>query len=225
MRRLDGFLTAVLESDGYNDLSHYWLEGESNPGFALVTRIEFIDDVGKPVRDHRFDTEIPPLSWFRGWEFLNALAFPHNGRYRLIALVVSQKPLVEKKAEMTRADIEDINHGPSGLSDRDWADMELTPDYFFKAYVYEFYRKTRSDSISFQNSSGVQAREHLASINFDQNVRHEPTTLFLDVFAFHGWTIGPAAPRSQRVNFYRPKSHGYIGSIPADTKIVLPSQK
>ena len=59
MRHLDKFLTFVLESDGYNDISHYWLEGESNPGFALVTRIEFIDDVGKPVFNHRFDTELP----------------------------------------------------------------------------------------------------------------------------------------------------------------------
>ena len=64
--------------------------------------------------------------------------------------MVSQKPLVEKKAEMTQTEMEEINHGPSGLSDRDWADMEVTPGYFFVAYVYEFYRKTRSDPISFQ---------------------------------------------------------------------------
>jgi hypothetical protein len=171
MRQLDRFLTWVLESEGYNDLSHYWLEGEINPGFALVTRIEFIDDVGIPVPDHRFDTELPPVSWFRGWEFLKALAFPHNGRYRLIALVVSQKPLVEKKAEMTRTEMEEINHGPSGLSDRDWADMAVTPQYFFIAYVYEFYRKTRSDPISFQESSDIQAQKHLASIEFNDQVR------------------------------------------------------
>ena len=173
MRQLDSFLKGALELDGYNNLSHYWLEGENNPGFALVTRIEFIDDVGMPVRDHRFDTEIPPLSWFKGWEFLKALAFPHNGRYRLIALVVSQKPLLEKQEEMTRTEMEEINHGPSGLSDRDWADMEVTPDYFFIAYVYEFYRKTRSDPISFQESSDILAQKHLASIKFEQDIGDE----------------------------------------------------
>jgi hypothetical protein len=178
MRQLDWFLKGVLELDGYNNLSHYWLEGESNPGFALVSRIELIDDVGMPVRNHRFDMEIPPLSWFRGWEFLKALAFPQNGRYRLIALVVSQNPLVEKKSEMTRAEMEEINHGPSGLSDRDWADMEVTPDYFFVVYVYEFYRKTRSDPISFQESSDIQAQKHLTSVNFSQNVGHELKNIF-----------------------------------------------
>jgi hypothetical protein len=92
MRQLDSFLTAVLEDDEYNDISHFWLESQSNPGFALVTRIEFIDDVGMPIPYHRFDTELPPLSWFKGWEFLKALVLPNNGRYRLIAMVVSQKP-------------------------------------------------------------------------------------------------------------------------------------
>jgi hypothetical protein len=173
MRQLDSFLTAVLEDDEYNDISHFWLEGQSNPGFALVTRIEFIDDVGMPVPYHRFDTELPPLSWFKGWEFLKALVLPNNGRYRLIAMVVSQKPLLEKKEEMTRTEMEEINHGPSGLSDRDWADMEVTPDYFFITYVYEFYRKTRSDPISFQGSSDIQAQKHLASIKFEQDVCDE----------------------------------------------------
>ena len=172
MRQLDRFLKVVLEFAGYNNLSHYWLEGESNPGFALVTRIEFINDVGMPVSDHRFDTELPPVYWFRGWEFLKALVFPDNGRYRLIALVVSQKPLVEKKAAMTTAEMEEINHGPSGLSERDWADKEITPDYFFVAYVYEFYRKTRSEPITFQESSDIQAQRHLASIDFDPGVQH-----------------------------------------------------
>lgn len=172
MRQLDKDLTEVLlnKKAGYENVSHYWLEGKDDPGFALATHIEFIDDLGNPVLNHRFDTGLPTPDWFSGWEFLKALVLPRNGRYRLIALVVAQRPLREKPNEMTHEQVEEINHGPSGLSENDWADLEVNPDYYFTAYIYEFYRKTRSEPITVMPGSGIQPSTHLASIHLVEDI-------------------------------------------------------
>jgi hypothetical protein len=170
MRQLDGDLSAVLEEAGYEKVSHYWLAGQDNPGFAVATHIEFIDDLGRPVMNHRFETSLPTPTWFSGWDFLKALALPRNGRYRLIAVVVAQKPLAEKPNEITHEQVEEINHGPNGLSGRDWADLEVTPRYNFTAYIYEFYRKSRSEPITVLSDSDIPASKHLVSIDFVQNL-------------------------------------------------------
>jgi hypothetical protein len=103
MRQLDADLNGILLNPkaGFESLSHYWLEGKDNPGFAVVTHLELIDDVGEPVPHHRFDYSLPAPDWYFGWEFVKALFIPNNGRYRLIALVVSKEPLREKPEEMT----------------------------------------------------------------------------------------------------------------------------
>jgi hypothetical protein len=170
MRQLDAVLTVVLEEAGYEKVSHYWLEGQDNPGFALATHIEFIDDLGRPVMNHRFETGLPTANWFSGWDFLKALALPRNGRYRLFAIVVAQKPLAEKPNEITHEQVEEINHGPNALSGRDWADLEVTPEYNFTAYIYEFYRKSKSEPITVLPDSNLPASKHLASIDFLQNI-------------------------------------------------------
>jgi hypothetical protein len=117
-----------------------------------------------PGTNHRFDYSLPAPDWYSGWEFVKALFIPNNGRYRLIALVVSKEPLREKPEEMTHNEVEEINRGPSGLGPNDWASLEVTPDYVFRAYIYEFYRKTREDHISASPNASMQAWAHLNSI-------------------------------------------------------------
>jgi hypothetical protein len=170
MRQLDSDLAVVLEDAGYPSLSHYWLEGQDNPGFAIATHIEFIDDLGRYVKGHRFETKLPTPNWFHGWDFLRALVLPRNGRYRLIAFVVAKQAISEKPNEITHEQVEEINHGPNALSSRDWADLEVNSNYTFTAYIYEFYRKSRSDPITVLafGQSSIQPEQHLASIAFDR---------------------------------------------------------
>jgi hypothetical protein len=172
MRQLDADLNEILLNPkaGFESLSHYWLEGKDNPGFAVITHLELIDDVGEPVPRHRFDYSLPAPDWYSGWEFVKSLFIPNNGRYRLIALVVSKEPLQEKPEEMTHNEVEKINHGPSGLVPNDWASLEVTPGYVFRAYIYEFYRKTREDEISASPNAPMQAWVHLNSIHFLDDV-------------------------------------------------------
>jgi hypothetical protein len=167
MKQLDGNLTWVLEGKNaaYPALSHYWLAGNDNPGFAIVTHLELIDDLGEPVPNHRFDYSLPAPDWYTGWQFLKALFVPSNGRYRLIALIVSKNGLKEKADKMKHEDIVEINHGPSALADNDWASMEVTPDFVFTAYIYEFSRKSREDEISASNTA-MGALLHLSTIHF-----------------------------------------------------------
>lgn len=180
MSQLDRDLTWVLlnKKAGYENLSHYWLAGNDNPGFAVATHLELIDDLGEPVLDHRFDYSLPAPYWFSGWAALKAWLLPNNGRYRLIALVVSKKSLKEKEGEMSYNDVDKINHGPTGLADNDWANLEVTTDYHFTAYIYEFYRKTREDQISAAPNSAMRAWAHLNSIHFlddvDDRMKLEP---------------------------------------------------
>ena len=166
---LDRDLTSVLSHDGYEEVSHYWLEGD-NPGFAIITRFEFIDDLGLPVEAHRFETQLPPVYWYSGWDAIKSIVFPNPGRYRLIAFVIAQNPIEEKEELMSRAEVEEVDHGPNGLSNRDWIDLAVTPRFHFTAYVYEFYRQSRSDPVTYRTESDLSALKHLASIHFVEDM-------------------------------------------------------
>jgi hypothetical protein len=174
LQELADRLSEALRDAGYEGkCSYYWLDDQHGPGFAIVTHIEQIQPDGKPVLDQRWGFDLPQYQALTLKTVLKALMHADPGRYRLIALVVSKQPLVEKEAPMTTAQVQKLNAGPNWLGDSPWKTVVTTADFHLIAYVYEFERKSRSDEPTLMTSSNVDAKQHLQSTNLYDDIQKD----------------------------------------------------
>jgi hypothetical protein len=156
-------LGRVMDSVGYVEKSFYSLDAVDNKGCAIVTHIEQIKADGTPVAKGRWSFELPSYENFSVQTFLAALFTAQPGYYRLIALVVSEKPLVEKQNPPSPSQAEELIHGPKSPPLSLWT-IPVTSAYRCIAYIYEFERPTRSHDPAFmKDSPDVTAQTHLAS--------------------------------------------------------------
>src|SRR5271165_2386277 len=102
----------VMDSVGYIEKSFYSLDAVDNKGCAIVTHIEQIEADGRPVTKGRWSFPLPSYENFSIRTFLSALFTAKPGYYRLIALVVSEKPLVEKPNPLSPSQAQELIHGP-----------------------------------------------------------------------------------------------------------------
>jgi hypothetical protein len=118
LQQLADRLSEALKDAGYaGKCSYYWLDDLHGPGFAIVTHIEHIQPDGKPVLDQRWGFDLPRYGPLTLGSLLGALMHADPGHYRLIALVASRQPLIEKDTPMTPDQVVILNKGPSWLGD------------------------------------------------------------------------------------------------------------
>lgn len=156
-------ISKALNDAGYEQRSYFWLDPEHAPGFAIITHIEQIQPSGVPVSAGRWSFDLPTYESFSVQTFLHALLKADPGNYRLIALVVSKTPFVEKEESITQDQVAELNAGPSFLAKTPDSDTKITDDYHCIAYIYEFERKTRNDDPVFKKTSDISATAHLKS--------------------------------------------------------------
>jgi len=155
---LDRRLQAALESAGYLERRYYAAPG----GFALVTRLEQIQEDGTPRQaPERWSTEVPGLAEFSLRAYLRALFFAARGRYRLIVLVATDVPFAQAATPITAASAETLlaqglNRLPAGL-----AAQPFTRDAVVTALIYEFERVDTGAGPELVAPSQLQARVHL----------------------------------------------------------------
>jgi hypothetical protein len=153
----------VMASVGCEEQSFYSLDAVDNRGCAIATHIEQIKSDGRPVTKQRWSFQLPSYESFFIKTFLAALFTAKPGYYRLIALVVSEKQLVEKASPPSASQAEVLIHGPKSPPSDLWT-IPLTSAYRCIAYIYEFVRPTRShEPVFMKESPDVTARMHLAS--------------------------------------------------------------
>src|SRR5271165_912085 len=174
LQQLADRLNEALKDAGYEGkCSYYWLDDLHGPGFAIVTHIEHIQPDGKPVLDQRWGFDLPRYGPLTLRSLLGALMHADPGRYRLMALVASRQPLIEKDTPMTPDQVEILNKGPSWLGDSPWKTVVATADFHLIAYVYEFERKSRSDDPVLMVSSDLTAEQHLQSTGLNDDIKKE----------------------------------------------------
>jgi len=155
-----------MDSVGYKEKSFYSLDALDNKGCAIVTHIEQIKADGRPVAKGRWSFQLQTYDYehFSIKTFWAALFTAKPGYYRLIALVVSEKPLVEKPNPPSPSQAEELIHGPKFPPSDLWT-IPVTSAYRCIAYIYEFERPTRShDPMFMKDSADVTAEMHLASV-------------------------------------------------------------
>ncbi len=152
-------MRAALGRAGISEWSVY---GVGQDGFALATRMESIEKDGTPKPgDARWSVADPTLAalendrTFSLWDYLRVLFTAQRGRYRVIVLTITDRPVVPGEA--------------TGLPDpgaarlpADWRAKPLNPGATCTALVYEFYRASEEDETMLLGLSSLLAKRHLA---------------------------------------------------------------
>lgn len=129
-------------------------------GFVVVSRPENIGDDGR-WKSPRFCIEDCRLEEFQLGTILNALFSANAGRYRVIALVVTDLPIQPGSAPPTPAEMERIvTQGPSNLPPQ-LAATTVKPTVICEALIYEFYRPNPGAAPQSVDPSSLTAIQHL----------------------------------------------------------------
>ena len=157
---LDGIKHALGQA-GIDQWSVYPINatGEDH-GFVVVSRPESIGDDGR-WKSPRFCIEDCRLEEFPLGTILRALFSANSGRYRVIALVVTDLPIQPGSAPPTPAEMERIvTQGPSKLPP-EVATKTVKPTVTCEALIYEFYRPNPGAAPHAVDPSSLTAIQHL----------------------------------------------------------------
>jgi hypothetical protein len=153
---VDDILTTALSDLGYYDRSYF----EIPNGFALVNRIEQINEDGTPL--------IPPARWSvtvkaydrLSWSaYIKALVFPPSGFFRIIVFTVTDNAFTSSYKKATRATAEQwlksgIHQLPASIGNKSFGRNHLC-----SALIYEF-KKVQSKEAE-QITGELTGTEHL----------------------------------------------------------------
>lgn len=150
-------LRAALRRAQIEDWSVYAV---GTDGFAVVSRLEHINDDGRPAAERWSLDAVRPRP-FSLADYLTALFRADPGRYRVIAFVVTGLPVTAKAEAPSREAMERLlKSGAGDLSD-DLRKTPLPPSGRAEALVYEFFRPSRDDDPAQVTSSKLSVTNHL----------------------------------------------------------------
>jgi outer membrane protein OmpA-like peptidoglycan-associated protein len=100
---INSLLSAALDSSGYAERNYYDVPG----GFALVTHIEHVDAIGRPLSP-RWSTIESPMESFSLSAYVHMLFTSEPGHYRVIVIVVSSVPFSQSNKLLSQPDAEKL---------------------------------------------------------------------------------------------------------------------
>ena len=154
---VQSLLSDTLWAAGYLERSYYSVPG----GFALVTRIEGITDVGKPLGETlRYlvsDAEKP----FSLPNYILELFVAPKGKYRFLVFIVSDEAIKLSVKELSEeAAIDRLNKGAVSFPSKHFNDSNFTDDHDITVLIYE-YELSEAKSQPKLASPGIGSGLHL----------------------------------------------------------------
>jgi len=161
-------IRTALDQSGYFDIAFYGIPDPMHfGGFAMVTRMEQIDQRGVPVEgDKRWISMNKKSINFSLTEYLNALFFAEPGFYRIIVFTVTPQPLTSFDDEQVSAQKAEmwIKEGspslPTSISSQQYKVLHQV-----NALVYEFSKQQTKSSLPQKDylvlPGNHQAKTHL----------------------------------------------------------------
>jgi hypothetical protein len=158
-------LSTVLSSRGYADQKWFVVSqnGTSFDGIAAMSRLERIDDSGKPVLSDRFSQEpfnpdIISLSDY----FKRLVANGSKGRYRSFFFYLTFAASPRQTAppqigELNKAFFSGASGGPA------FENIKISWPLTCTAYIYGFERQTADGQIGFISNDAMSGQAHLAA--------------------------------------------------------------
>jgi len=158
-------LSDALNSKGYADQKWFIVSrnGIALEGIAVMTRLERIDDSGKPVVAERFSQEpfAPDITSLT--EYLKRLlANGSKGRYRSFFFYLTftmgpRQTAPPRVEEMNRVFFAGASGGPA------FEKIEVLLPITCTAYIYGFERKTADGQITFISNDAMSGQAHLVA--------------------------------------------------------------
>lgn len=152
-------LVAALDRGQFFEHSVY---ARGSDGFALVARLESIEDDGNPKSgEARWIAGSLPRKNFSLSDYINRLLKAQPGRYRVIVFVVTGEPVIAGPQKPTRQQMDSILRGGAGLLP---AHMRALPASKAKceALIYEFFRPSAASQVRLVAQSSIAPVRHLA---------------------------------------------------------------
>jgi hypothetical protein len=163
LANVNDFLREKLQQAGYGDYGYFKIKDR---GFAIVTRLERINEKGEPDLAKRFDPSLKPTSSFNLAEYVYRLFLGATGRYRVFVflftpeLIESQQPGRQIEYALAR---EWNQHGTDALPPNIGA-LRVTAEHKLTVLVYEFiYREREKAPPYVLSSGGINPIQHLAA--------------------------------------------------------------
>ena len=158
LQAIDHLLSGALDSNGYWDKTYYRAPG----GFVLITSLEQIDEQGYSLKDEsRWSFNLPPLNILSIREILQALFAARQGRYRIIAFVVTDHAFEEDQEPSSASEIHSILTGganvlPPAIYNQGWSDAHNVT-----ALIYEFEKYEARREANYLASGRQPGRAHV----------------------------------------------------------------
>jgi len=159
LSQVAGTLEEALDNAGYIERSYY----AAPKGFALVTRLEQVNPDGTPksVPD-RWSVQMTTPKVFSLASYLQALFTAQEGRFRIIAFIVTTAPFAQNpNVAISREDaMEWLSVGSQTLP-ASIGSLAYSERHYSMALIYEFEQPTRNHDATFKMLSALSGIEHL----------------------------------------------------------------
>ena len=158
LRAVANRIEAALKRAHYE----YSFYGVPGGGFAVVARLERIDDDGAAMPGgKRF---LPPDAKepFDLSRYVSELFFAPAGYYRMIALVVTDQPLVTGGVQLAEADARKMALSGATELPRSFAGQPFGPHHRLYALVYEYRKGAQARDVQMLVPGRLPARTHLS---------------------------------------------------------------
>lgn len=155
---VDRLLTKALRTAGYTEYSYYRIPD----GFALVTRIEQINDDGTPLDSSaRWSIDISPLNSFSLLEYIRALFSARSGYFRVIVFTVTSNPFIQSENRVRRSEVIAWLRSGFNILPHEVGELLYTQRYHVTALIYEFEKPRAAQNAEFLEPGRMDGISHL----------------------------------------------------------------
>lgn len=152
------YLNKALDSCGYFDRSYYALSN----GFALVARIEQIDDKAKSIPPpDRWIINVKKKMKFTLGDYFEALFFGKPGYYRVIVFVVNDTPFKNSYIRPSRDEVIHWLDVGTNMLPIEIGKLPFTDKHFCTALIYEFELPPSGEKPKLLVPSNHTGRDHI----------------------------------------------------------------
>jgi hypothetical protein len=158
-------LTQALDSGGYSEKAWYAAPG----GFALVTRVERVDEEDRPLTVDRWSLAFhkPDLFSFAG---LKDLFVGSEGRFRMLLFIVTSEVVEPGPPVPANKEVDFIN-GPDSLPEEIRA-LSFTKNHHCLVLVYEYRKKNATAPLELVPAGENTAIGHLKKTSVFDTLSH-----------------------------------------------------
>ncbi len=156
-------LARIEEALRHAQISEWSVYAFDRDGFVVVCRMEAIDEHGDALPTPKRWTidPLPPEPWHLR-TYLQALFTAPQGRYRVIALVVTPSQILAEDQKGTAGELNRLLKSGAGDLPSDMKSETVEKGTRCEALLYEFYKRGLSDDARFVEQSTITPVRHLS---------------------------------------------------------------